>query len=99
MRTGRREADPIWHGGNDGEAELLAACHRRAIELADELDCKSIAFPAISTGAYGYPVELAAPVAIAATKAALAAHPSVELARFVFRNDETLGTYRAALTS
>jgi O-acetyl-ADP-ribose deacetylase (regulator of RNase III) len=90
---------PIWHGGTVGEAELLAACHRRAIELADELDCKSIAFPAISTGAYGYPVELAAPVAIAATKAALVAHPSVELARFVFRDDETLGTYRMALTS
>jgi O-acetyl-ADP-ribose deacetylase (regulator of RNase III) len=90
---------PIWHGGNDAEAELLAACHRRAIELADELDCKSIAFPAISTGAYGYPVELAAQVAIAATKAALTTHPSVELARFVFRDDETLGTYRTALTS
>jgi O-acetyl-ADP-ribose deacetylase (regulator of RNase III) len=90
---------PIWHGGNDGEADLLAACHRRAIELADELDCKSVAFPAISTGAYGYPVELAAPVAIAATKAALVAHPSVELARFVFRDDETLGPYPMALTS
>ena len=90
---------PIWKGGGGGEPELLAACHRRAIELADELDCTSIAFPAISTGAYGYPVELAAPVAIAATKAALAEHPSVELARFVFRDDKTLGTYRTALTS
>ena len=90
---------PIWHGDNDGEAELLASCHRRAIELADELGCKSIAFPAISTGAYGYPVELAAPVAIAATKAALAAHPSVRLARFVFRDDGTLGKYLTALTS
>jgi O-acetyl-ADP-ribose deacetylase len=90
---------PIWNGGGEGEAELLAACHRRAIELAAELDCKSVAFPAISTGAYGYPVELAAPVAIAATKATLAAHRSVELARFVFRDDKTLGTYRTALTS
>ena len=90
---------PIWHGGGEGEAELLASCHRRAIELADELGCKSVAFPAISTGAYGYPVELAAPVAIAATQSALAAHPSVELARFVFRDEMTLGPYRAALTS
>jgi O-acetyl-ADP-ribose deacetylase len=90
---------PIWSGGGEGEAELLASCHRRAIELADQLECKSIAFPAISTGAYGYPVELAAPVAVAATRAALAAHPSVELARFVFRDDKTLGTYRTALTS
>jgi O-acetyl-ADP-ribose deacetylase (regulator of RNase III) len=87
---------PIWQGGNEGEAELLASCHRRAIELADELDCRSIAFPAISTGAYGYPVELAAPVAIAATREALAAHPKVELARFVFRDEATLAPYRTA---
>src|SRR4029453_15563429 len=57
---------PVWHGGGDGEAELLASCHRRALELAAELGCSSVAFPAISTGVYGYPVELAAPVAIAA---------------------------------
>jgi O-acetyl-ADP-ribose deacetylase (regulator of RNase III) len=88
---------PIWHGGEEGEAELLASCHRRAIELAAELGCTSVAFPAISTGAYGYPVELAAPVAVAATQEALATHPSVELARFVFRDDETLDPYRAAL--
>jgi O-acetyl-ADP-ribose deacetylase len=87
---------PIWRGGGEGEAELLASCHRRAIELADELDCRSIAFPAISTGAYGYPVELAAPVAIAATRKALAAHPKVELARFVFRDEATLAPYRTA---
>jgi O-acetyl-ADP-ribose deacetylase (regulator of RNase III) len=89
---------PIWHGGGSGEAELLASCHRRAIELADELGCTSLAFPAISTGAYGYPVELAAPVAIGATQDALAAHPAVELARFVFRDEATLAPYRAATT-
>jgi O-acetyl-ADP-ribose deacetylase (regulator of RNase III) len=90
---------PIWHGGAASEADLLASCHKRAIELADELACKSVAFPAISTGVYGYPVQLAAPIAISATKAALAAHPSVELARFVFRDEETLGPYAAALRS
>jgi O-acetyl-ADP-ribose deacetylase len=90
---------PIWRGGGEGEAERLASCHRRAIELADEHECKSIAFPAISTGAYGYPVELAAPVAIAATRAALAAHPGVQLARFVFRDDRVLAAYRAPLLS
>ena len=90
---------PVWHGGNQGEAGLLASCHRRAIELAAERGCRSIAFPAISTGAYGYPVELAATVAIEATKEALATHPSVELARFVFRDDATRVPYDAALAS
>ena len=87
---------PIWRGGSEGEAAVLASCHRRAVELADELGCLPVAFPAISTGAYGYPQELAAAVAIAATTAALAAHPSVELARFVFRDEATLDTYRKA---
>jgi O-acetyl-ADP-ribose deacetylase len=88
---------PIWHGGDKGEPELLASVHRRAIELAEELECRSLAFPAISTGVYGYPIELAAPVAIHATQEALAAHPSLELARFVFRDEETLAPYQAAL--
>jgi O-acetyl-ADP-ribose deacetylase (regulator of RNase III) len=88
---------PIWRGGDAGEEALLASVHRRAIELSDELDCTSVAFPAISTGAYGYPVELAAPVAIRATREALTEHPRVELARFVFRDDATRAPYRAAL--
>jgi O-acetyl-ADP-ribose deacetylase len=88
---------PIWRGGGEGEEQLLASCHRRAIELAGEHGCRSVAFPAISTGAYGYPVELAAPVAIAATQAALAANPSVEIARFVFRDEATLNVYRPHL--
>jgi len=88
---------PIWHGGESGEAELLTSVHRRAIELADELGCTSVAFPAISTGAYGYPVELAAPIAIRATRDALAQHPAVKLARFVFRDDATRAPYQAAL--
>jgi O-acetyl-ADP-ribose deacetylase (regulator of RNase III) len=87
---------PIWRGGSEGEEELLASCHRRAIELAHEHGCRSVAFPAISTGAYGFPVELAAPVAVRATQEALATHPSVELARFVFRDEATLAPYRAA---
>jgi O-acetyl-ADP-ribose deacetylase len=88
---------PIWRGGDSGEERLLASVHRRAIELADERSCRSLAFPAISTGAYGYPLELAAPVAIAATQEAVAAHPAVELVRFVFRDEATLAPYRAAL--
>jgi O-acetyl-ADP-ribose deacetylase (regulator of RNase III) len=89
---------PIWRGGHDGEAELLASCHIRAIEIADELGCASIAFPAISTGAYGYPVELAAPVAIGATAQALEAHPPVTRASFVFRDERTREPYRVALS-
>jgi O-acetyl-ADP-ribose deacetylase len=88
---------PVWQGGHAGEAELLASCHRRAVEVAAALGCASLAFPAISTGAYRYPVELAAPVAIKATLDALAANPSVELARFVFRDEQTLAPYRVAL--
>ena len=88
---------PIWHGGDEGEPELLRSCHLRAVELAAKHCCASVAFPAISTGAYGYPVELAAPVAVKAAQEALAAHPSVELVRFVFRDDRTLDRYRAAL--
>jgi O-acetyl-ADP-ribose deacetylase len=88
---------PIWQGGKADEAELLASCHRRAIELAAELGCTSLAFPAISTGAYGYPVELAAPVAVSATRDALTAQPMVELVRFVFRDEDTLARYQAAL--
>jgi O-acetyl-ADP-ribose deacetylase (regulator of RNase III) len=90
---------PVWRGGASGEEEHLASCHRRAIELAASLGDRTVAFPAISTGAYGYPIELAAPVAIEATQAAMRAHPDVELARFVFRDEATLRPYREALGS
>jgi O-acetyl-ADP-ribose deacetylase (regulator of RNase III) len=89
---------PIWRGGTEGEADELASCHRRAIELAAELGDRTVAFPAISTGAFGYPVDRAAPVAIGATEDALRAHPEVTLARFVFRDRAMLERYGAALT-
>ncbi len=90
---------PVWRGGDEGEPDLLASVHRRAIELAAELGARTIAFPAISTGAYAYPLELAAPTAIGATREGLAAHPEVEEARFVFRDEATLARYRDALGS
>jgi O-acetyl-ADP-ribose deacetylase (regulator of RNase III) len=90
---------PIWRGGDQGERELLAAVHRRALEIASELGCRSVAFPAISTGAYGYPVQLAADAAIDATREALTAHPEIEEVRFVFRDESTLASYRTALGS
>ncbi len=55
---------PVWHGGDRGEPELLAACHRNAMRIAAENGCRTIAFPAISTGIYGYPIDRAAEVAI-----------------------------------
>ena len=63
---------PVYHGGGHGEAETLACCHRESIRLADEHRLTSLAFPAISTGAYGYPATEAAPIAISATVEALA---------------------------
>ena len=83
---------PVWRGGDHGEPELLGACHRRAIELAAAHGCARVAFPAISTGVYGYPIDLAARVAIDATRAALAAHPEVAEARFWLFSD---GAYEA----
>jgi O-acetyl-ADP-ribose deacetylase (regulator of RNase III) len=86
---------PVWRGGGAGEAELLASCHRRALELAAELGCTSIAFPAISTGIYGYPVELAAHVAVAAAREAQ--RPPAELVRFVLFSRGHLEAFKRAL--
>jgi O-acetyl-ADP-ribose deacetylase len=70
---------PVWHGGTHGEAELLAACHRNALAVADSLGCRTVSFPAISTGVYGYPVERAAEVAV---RTVAEADTRVELVRF-----------------
>ena len=88
---------PVWGGGSFGEPETLAACHRNSIALAAELGCASVAFPAISTGIFGYPPELAAPVAAQATRDALAEHETVALVRFVLFDAETHATYARAL--
>ncbi|HEY6963464.1 MAG TPA: O-acetyl-ADP-ribose deacetylase [Gaiellaceae bacterium] len=77
---------PIWHGGSRREDELLASCHRRSLDVARELGARSVAFPAISCGVYGYPVELAAPIAVGAVRENM---HDVELVRFVLFNDET----------
>ena len=90
---------PVWHGGGQGEAELLASCHRRALEVAAELGCRSVAFPAISTGVYGYPVDEAAQVALRTTSDELAKHPEIEGITFVLFSDEHLAEFERALPS
>jgi O-acetyl-ADP-ribose deacetylase (regulator of RNase III) len=85
---------PIWHGGSQGEPELLTSAHRRSLEVARELGVTSLAFPAISCGVYGYPVELAAPIAVGAVRE----HgQGLELVRFVLFNDDVLHAFAAAL--
>lgn len=71
---------PIWRGGDAGEARLLASCYRRCLEVADELGAASVAFPAISTGAYGYPVAEATRIAVETVRSIIT---GVELVRFV----------------
>src|SRR6059036_2221767 len=88
---------PVWRGGSSGEPELLASCYRRAIELAAEAGDARVAFPAISTGVYGYPLEQGAAVAVAAVREALKAHPQVEEARFWLFGDDAYAAFEAAL--
>jgi O-acetyl-ADP-ribose deacetylase len=83
---------PVWRGGGNGEDELLASCHRRSLEVADGLGCRSVAFPAISTGVYGFPLERAAPIALATTSEELARRPGIERVVFVLH---TLDAYQA----
>ncbi len=86
------------YSGKPEVAALLAACHPNSLELAVREGIRTIAFPAISTGVYGYPVELAAPIAISATVAHLEAHPGAhEEVRFVLFNAATLAIFARAL--
>ena len=87
---------PVWSGGKQGEAETLASCHRESIRVADELQLASIAFPAISTGAYGYPVDQASEVAITSAAKALENATRVREVRFVLFDSETFSQYTHA---
>jgi len=90
---------PFWSGGNREEAETLASCHHESIRIADELQLTSIAFPAISTGAYRYPVELAAQVAVSSAAKALAKTAHVREVRFVLFDGPTAEVYAQAASA
>lgn len=85
---------PVWHGGDLGEAALLASCYRRSLAVADELSASSVAFPAISTGNFGYPLEPATQIAIATVRAAIT---DVQLVRFVCFDRATRAAYDHAM--
>ena len=88
---------PVWSGGHSGEEAALRSCYRRCMELAEEYELRSIAFPAISTGVYGYPSALAAAIAVETVSELLSGDNSVEGVLFVCFNSRTREAYNAAL--
>jgi len=88
---------PVWRGGDNGEPELLSSCYRRCIELAEERAIATIAFPSISTGIYGYPVELAAEIAVESARDSLSGDSSVQEVVFCCFSLEDLHQYERLL--
>ena len=88
---------PVWQGGDRGEPGLLASCYRRSLELAREADLRSLAFPCISTGVYGYPLAPAARIAIDTVRAACAAWPDPPEVLFCCFSGEALAVYEVLL--
>ena len=87
---------PVWSGGGNEEA-LLRSCYLRSLEVAAEHGLKTVAFPSISTGAYRFPLDRAAPIAAAAVRVGLTAHPQLEEVTFVCFGAEVAAVYRTAL--
>jgi len=88
---------PVWHGGGSGEAALLADAYRNSLALAEEQGLRTIAFPSISTGVYGYPLDEAAQVALKAIEGYLAIGSSIEEVRIVLFGDEAMKAWQRAL--
>ena len=89
---------PIWHGGNNDEARLLESCYHKSLELAVKNDVKTIAFPNISTGIYGFPKKQAANIAVHIVQSFMSTNESMEKVVFVCFDDENLHLYKALLT-
>ena len=90
-------AGPVWHGGNHHEPELLESCYRSSLELASSHSLKTIAFPNISTGIYGYPKSSAASIALSTVKRWLSTHQEIEKVYFVIFDDENYEIYKRNL--
>ena len=88
---------PVWHGGHRDEPEMLASCYQSSLEIASEKKLKSIAFPGISTGAYRFPQELAALIAVSETRRFLLKNKYPEKVTFVVFSDDSFETYRKLL--
>lgn len=88
---------PVWHGGEHGEPELLKSCYRRSMQVASQAGVASIAFPSISTGVYGYPIELAASIAIETVLAAAEESASIQEVLFCCFSPADLAVYEQAL--
>ena len=88
---------PIWRGGQDGEPETLANCYRNSLQVAVENGIKTIAFPAISCGAYGYPLQKAAQIAVKTTREFLAAEDKIDKVIFVLWSNDIYEAYRRLL--
>ena len=88
---------PVWHGGNEGEPELLASCYRRSLEVALEHGVRSIAFPAISCGVFGYPADRATELAVRETDEFLSTRPGIDRVIFACFDDDTFRLYKRAL--
>lgn len=88
---------PVWHGGGDGEAEALSSAYESCLRLAEEHKVKTLAFPSISTGAYGYPITLAAPIAVGAVRQFCELSQFLDEVRFVLFSDADLEEYRKVL--
>lgn len=88
---------PVWNGGASGEPRLLASCYRRSLEVAAANDIRTVAFPAISCGVYGYPMELAAEIAVSECRRFVREHDAIEQIAFALLGGAALALYETEL--